>query len=443
MTERKQISLLQRTTLMIIGGVIMTLLFSYGLNMLSRWAVNKYYLSADAVRVRNEALAEDLQRYVKQRNIASTDYDALNAWLSVGTQRELFVYEEDSVYEGGSVDGLQAPERELDEAELERRGYGTFTITFSNGERRTVIADESATMLKSNLRVVMIITSFLIFAATLLLYIRRITRNMETFSDDVAAVSSGTAENVDERRGFRELSGIARDVNHMHDVITERTRSAQEALEANRELITALSHDIRTPLTALMAYLELLDMDSENLTDTQSRYLARSVEKADRIHELTDELFRYFLVFSDAKPKTSIEQFDAQILLQQMLGEYAIELTEQGYHIRTATLQTPCRVYADAGLLMRVMDNLFSNVTKYGDPAEDVRLSANVSGDRLHVLISNAICTAHPHGVESNHIGLRTCAAIMKLMDGTISTEQTNDRFIVDLSLPIAPEAEE
>ena len=442
MTERRQLSLLQRTSLMIIGGVLMALLFSFLLNVAARWAINTFYMSEDAVRARNESLAGDLQQYVAERSLASTDYDELENWISLEPQKELFVYEGDTVYRPGGREHGMSLEDSLAETELKQRGYGIFVIRFSNGERRTVIADESDVTLKSNLRAVMIVVSLLIFAGTLLLYTRRLARYMHSFSKDVAAVSSGEAEHVDEKRGFSELSGIAHNVNHMHDVITERTRSAQHALQANRELITALSHDIRTPLTSLIAYLELLGMEDDNLTDTQRQYLERSSEKADRIRELTGELFRYFLIFSDAKPKVNIEPIDAQILLQQMLGEYAIELEEHGYRLQTQALQTPCMVHVDPGLLRRVMENLFSNVRKYADPDEPVRLSAEIRSDMLCVRISNAVCIAPPNHVESSHIGLRTCAAIMTLLNGTIETGQSDGRFTVDLALPLALETE-
>ena len=425
---------------MILGGVVMTFLVNVLLSAAGHWAVDRLYMADAAVQARNRALSERLERYASEHHVSSMDYAQIREWVD-SADADLLIYEGDSVYEVGSWGYEAFPAGEATEENLAEWGYTPFSIDFSNGTCRVAIADCSDLELQDTVRKVSTVASFLVFVGTLLLYTRRISRHLRDCSQDVTAVSRGESEHVNEQRSFTELSVLARDVNHMHDVITDRTRSAQDALQANRELITALSHDIRNPLTSLIGYLDLLGMESDSLSETQRKYLAASAEKADRIRALTDEMFRYFLIFSDVKPPVRLERYDAQILLEQMLGEHAIELESEGFIVRSDALQTPCAIETDITMLHRVLDNIFSNIRKYADPAKPVELAAIVQKERLLVTVRNGVYSTPPHNVESNRVGLRTCGAIMELLNGTFSAGEDHGSFTVTFTFPLAPEA--
>lgn len=437
MTEKKQLSLFARTALMIAGGVVMTLLLYTLLRMAGRWAIETFYMSESAVETRNYALAESLQQFVSDNGVSSTDYESIEAWFALGKDADLILYQDDSIVEAGAWGHEKLSEDALDEAETAAWGYTTFTIAFADGVHRAAIADCSDLELISRMQSACMAAAFLVFVATLLTYARRISRFIRDFSTDVTAVSRGEKERVDERRGFSELDGLAHDVNQMHDVITERTVSANDAMKANSELITALSHDIRNPLTSLIGYLDLLGMESESLTDTQRQYLASSAEKADRIRALTDEMFRYFLIFSDEQPHVQTEQYDAQILFEQLLGEHAIELTAQGYTVISDPLQESCMIEADIQMLHRVLDNLFSNIRKYADVSQPVELTGTIRDRMVEMRISNGVDAAKLKSVESNRIGLRTCAVILELLGGTFRAETERGMFTVVFTLPV------
>ena len=152
-------------------------------------------------------------------------------------------------------------------------------------------------------------------------------------------------------------------------------------------------------------------------------------------------MFRYFLIFSDVKPPVRLERYDAQILLEQMLGEHAIELESEGFIVRSDALQTPCAIETDITMLHRVLDNIFSNIRKYADPAKPVELAAHVQEERLLVTVRNGVYSTPPHNVESNRVGLRTCGAIMELLNGTFSAGEDHGSFTVTFTFPLAPEA--
>ena len=433
-------SLHVRSALMILGGVLMTFLIYRGIILLGSWAVGTIYMSPEAVSKRNEQVSQAFQSYVTQEQLSSDDLDAISGWFQNGIEADMIIYEAEGAFDVGLWGHERMTEAELKNGTPEQWGYSFFTITFQNGTRRVAIADCSDLDIHDGVRIFAMIVSFLVFVGSLLFYFRRITRLLQSFTDDVVSLGRPHAEHIDEKRGFSELNVLAREVNRMHDVITDRTRSAQDALQANRELITALSHDIRNPLTSLIGYLDLLGMEDASLTEAQRQYLAASVDKADRIRALTSEMFRYFLLFSGETPSVHMERFDAQILLQQMLGEHAIDLETRGFTVHSDALSTVCEIEVDIQMLHRVLDNLFSNICKYADPAKPVELSASAEDGQLSVRVRNAVNPAPSGAVESNHIGLRTCAAIMELLSGTFQVENQNGFFTAVLTFPLAAE---
>ena len=100
----------------------------------------------------------------------------------------------------------------------------------------------------------------------------------------------------------------------MRASLLHKTEEEQKALKQNSDLITAISHDIRNPLTALLGYLDIISAQRDLPPDTAS-YLAACQERAGRIKQLTDELFRYSLLFSNDELPMRLETYDAYVLL--------------------------------------------------------------------------------------------------------------------------------
>ena len=276
-----------------------------------------------------------------------------------------------------------------------------------------------------------VIYSFIAFGFT-----RRLTRRVTRLSEAVGA--AGALNRTIPVVGTDEIARLAASVNTMRDTILERTRNEQTAWQANSDLITAMSHDIRNPLTSLIGYLDLLEMSQDRLPEDLRSYVLASRDKAYQLKDLTGEMFRYFLVFSRGEQETHPEPYDAQILCAQLLGECTAELRSRGFDVNLLLLTTPCTVTTDVQMLKRVTDNLLSNIEKYADPAARLTILAECEGERLHVCFANR-ARRELARVESNHIGLRTCEAILQLLGGQFFTHRTGDDFSAEFVLPRTP----
>ena len=167
--------------------------------------------------------------------------------------------------------------------------------------------------------------------------------------------------------------------------------------------------------------------------------MAASREKAQQLKVLTDELFRYFLVFGQKEMNLQLEEYDAVILLEQLLGDQVIQLREKGFQVQSIALQEPCRVRLDVQYFQRVLDNLFVNIQKHADPSGRVTVMCRKEGEKLKLDLLNSV-PARPTGAESTRIGLQTCRKVIRQMGGEFEVHQEARRFLAEITLPLCPE---
>ena len=141
-----------------------------------------------------------------------------------------------------------------------------------------------------------------------------------------------------------ELSQLAEEVDAMRHSVIARMSGERKAWETNSELITAISHDIRTPMTALIGYLDLLNEDNFRDPERSARFASSAYQKAMELKDLTDELFRYFLVFGRAQVEMNREELDGRLLLEQLLGEAQFDLSETGFVIQRQDFEGECSI---------------------------------------------------------------------------------------------------
>ena len=252
-------------------------------------------------------------------------------------------------------------------------------------------------------------------------YIRHLTNRIIRLSREAGAIGGGDLEAPINTAGVDELSMLASEMDHMRDAVIERMSGERRAWEANSELITAISHDIRTPMTSLLGYLELLNESGD--AERSAQFARSAYDKALELKDLTDELFKYFLVFGRAELQMDRERYDARLLLEQLLGEAEFDLTDAGFAVRRIEFTGECEIEVDPLYLKRVLDNLVSNAKKYAERTEPLMIVSELADGELSVTMSNTVGKSAPR-VESTKIGLRTCEKIMQGMNGRFETRR-------------------
>ena len=197
----------------------------------------------------------------------------------------VIVYQaEGDPYEAGSW-GTSELLDDTTQSDIADLGYSFFTLQFADGEYRVAVCDYSEAWLYSYVSFGALVLGFVIYSFIAFGFTRRLTRRVTRLSEAVGA--AGALNQTIPVVGTDELARLAASVNTMRDMILERTRNEQTAWQANSDLITAMSHDIRNPLTSLIGYLDLLEMSQDRLPEDLRSYVLASRDKAYQLKDLT------------------------------------------------------------------------------------------------------------------------------------------------------------
>ena len=411
-----------------------------GVMLLGNALVEQVYLSSELVNKRMDAQITSFRSFVQEQQLSSTDVNAVGQWNREHPKITLTIYGLTTTLSSSAVGAeLVGNETGIVVRSVEKQWLSKeYPVNFRDGVFTVAVYDSSRGMVRAAVNLSALSMAALVVLATVLLYEQHITRSVQTLSRQVRQVSRGDLGMQITPQTSDEIGQLALDVHAMRLSIIDKLQREEEAWKANSQLITAISHDVRTPLTALLGYLEIVSDESLS-PDERSAYLEICKNNALRLKGLTDELFGFFLVFGKPQPDQKPEEFDAGMLLEQVLLEHEMDLTQRGFHVETSTDPITGSLQVDLGHFRRIFDNLFSNVRKYADPCCPVTITCRCDREELTVTICNRI-RQDANRVESNRIGLQTCHKLVAAMGGEFNQSRTKETFTVEVLLPVYTE---
>ncbi len=310
-------------------------------------------------------------------------------------------------------------------------------ITVSDGSVLVSMADFSEYFYYDLTNITAMISAVVVLLTVVLLYSHGVTRRISLIAKDVSLVAEGDMDHSIHSDGKDELGRLSRDVESMRSAMLENVKKEREAMDANAELVTSMSHDIRTPLTVLLGYLDIMKLHSQD--EEMTSYINASEKTALRLKKMSDDMFNYFLLFGGGASEVDMQEYDAHTLFDQMLSEHVLLLREQGYDVISDVGDMhpgALTVVTDANLLKRIIENILSNVLKYADIEKPVHLAGRVEGDNLCLSVTNGIL-ADTTNAESNGIGLKTCRKLASEMGARIFTRENNDTYTLVITMPV------
>lgn len=412
--------------------------------------INKVYLLPGNITERREEYVDELRDFVRENALTIATTDRISEWSSSHPYVYVIVYN-DVDGEGGKATEFIAPipegtpNREELIAEAEANGF--YEIQTTDGALIVEISEFTQDLYYDITNAIALVIAALVLAAVLISHFSIIIKRIKRVASDVTIVSQIDMNYKIEGDGNDEIASLARDVELMREKLLLNVSSAEEVRVANNELIAALSHDIRTPLTVLLGYLDMMK-EHEGCDEVMMDYILASENTAMRLKQLSNDMFKYSVAFGNATDTVALEEYDALTLIEQMLSEHIYLLRDGGYQVKVefgvATMPEGTTVRTDAQNLMRIIDNLFSNLRKYADKDEAVVISTSFTDTKLTIVVKNKIAT-YSDEAESNGIGLKSCVRLSKLVADKFEYSSDDDYFTATLVLNIEmpkPEAE-
>lgn len=278
-----------------------------------------------------------------------------------------------------------------------------------------------------------LLVSFSFYLIILQSFIRKRIQSIQNLQEDVFTLAIGDWNHEIVVSDRDEIGRLAQDLNQMRIAFLQTMDNEQQARVANKELISSLSHDLRTPLTTLKGYLEIMNLKKDDIK-FRDQYLQNCLDKIEEITYLSNKMFEYSLVFS-TEYNSDLSNIPVQKLIDTLV-DHIQYLREMDLHILYEPLQTSLSMDANFAMIQRILNNVFSNIQKYCDPWKDIVIQTSIEEDRLKMSFTNSI-NHHLDKVESNGIGLKSVKKMIEIHHGTFYQDETNDLFTIILTFPI------
>lgn len=391
-------------------------------------------LSPDRVAEKEQQFAVRLQDYVSKHKLSSNDTQALDDWsgkrmfLMLYRGNDVLYVNDKRIYESlyGDVSGTLPDEAKMD---------GNIQLNFTDGPVKAVLIYYYEEVYYQAVNAICFLLSVAVFLLILFLFISRKMRYIAALKRELQILKEGNLDCSITVSGNDELAFLAMELDAMRCALKERQQMEEEARRANRDLVTAMSHDLRTPLTALLGYVDILTLHRYQ-EEQKEKYLTAVKDKALQIKSMSDQLFEYFIVYGREKDDLELGEVNGEELIGQIVEESLFDLESEGIRVGRSQGRIDCSLEVDVKLIRRVFDNLFSNLLKYADRSKPVQVYYGQQDGRLKVSFVNAVRTEQAKR-ESTKLGLRTCEKIMQEHAGSFLAAEENGMFRVELCFQI------
>ena len=235
---------------------------------------------------------------------------------------------------------------------------------------------------------VYVLVGILAFAVTFLLLQEKSAAYISHISDAIERISDGDLNTQVEVVGDDEFSSMASNLNKMVEDIRRLMDKERESERTKNELITNVAHDLRTPLTSIIGYLELLSGQVVLPPEMQKKYIDIAYSKAKRLEKLIEDLFG-FTKMNYGKLAMHVSKVDIVKLLGQLLEESYPNFANKGLSYELQSNVPAKIITADGNLLARLFDNLIGNAIKYGAEGKRILVKVMADTDTVQVSVTN------------------------------------------------------
>ena len=296
--------------------------------------------------------------------------------------------------------------------------------------------------------ILLLVIYFILISNKFVMYVREIISGVER-------MKSGDLMEEIPVQGEDEFSEIAASINEMRQNLYE-TMESQKAVEKTKdELITNVAHDLRTPLTSIIGYIDIVNNMPDLSEKQRSEYLKITWEKARKLEKLINELFSFTKISYGGMPMR-MEKIDVIKLLEQEADELYPTFKENELECLLETDADSCMIMADGEQLVRVFDNLLGNAIKYGRYGKMIRIRTLTENTQIQIQIVNygsvipaenlpflfekfyKVDASRQPSSEGTGLGLAIAKSIVESHGGSISVRSSFEGTVFEVVLPTA-----
>ena len=422
--------------LLMVAGLGCLLLFAV-LRCALRFTLTAYADQSDFIQRETTRLVEEFQDFVTEEHLSSRDAHQITEWVQKHNFTLLELYRDHVL-----VYSSFAPKREIQGEQDQRVPFYDWqpyaTIHFSDGDLEALLYSNTMRtyeMLGSSIFLVLCLGLFL---AVFLLGCRRIVRYICLLSDEIQAMACGDLDHNITVQGSDELTTLASCLDAMRLTLRQQHQQEAETSAKVKNLITQMSHDLRTPLTTLLLYTEIVRYHKYQDEGQLRDYLAKIDRKARQIKHLSDNLFEYALVTRDTAvtldPPAPLSQ-----IFEGPLAELVDQIQQHGFFCTLDLGDEDLSLTVYEPYIRRILDNITSNLLKYADPDHPVSVTFVREANGAGLTFANTILS-DTDSAESTKVGLVSIQTMMEKMHAETRIQRDGRQYAITLLFPLASE---
>lgn len=437
---RRFLSLYEETILWVGLSMAAAVALFFSLNPAQEGLYDAY--ESGFVVSRTDAAVATVQNYITEHQLTSEEAEQLQPVLKKNDLSSFQIYMDGMMIlnytYGRNIDSVLYSEE--DYADWETR----YTIQFADGDATAYTDGVSVSQFMNTFLVIRILLCFLLFFILICVGARIVLRRIRRLHEDIHMLETGNLDYAIQVDGKDGLTELQKGLDQMRLSLKLQMDQEKYLLDSNRKLITEMSHDLRTPLTSILMYAEILKMHKYKNPQQADQYIGKVEQKAAQIKRMTDNMFEYALVGMDTEADLE-EPGKLGEMFYDILSDFAGYMAERGFSVQNHLSWPDVQIRVNTNYLSRVMDNITSNIEKYADKSRPVDVEAvrtTVEGKNYAgITIENTILKNASHE-ESSGIGTRSMENMMHAMKGLLFIKTGEDNYRICILFPEVKEKE-
>ena len=389
-----------------------------------------YFEQSGFTEVHIRRQGESLQDFISENGISVKNLEELKRWEY---RQPLILLE---IYSGGECiysSFYESPENKIFRYMADYRDEEhSVGIRLADIEASAVLYSDFTYQYYVIGTVVPAIFALVLFILLFLLCNRKLIGYICRLNEEVQILEGGNLEYQVSVEGNDKITDLAKSMNRMRESFQQQMEREQALHQANKQLITEMSHDLRTPLTGIMLYLEILSSRRYATEEELQDYLEKIDAKARHMKLMSDHLFEYSLEYSRG---SRLELKKMQDAFSNVLESFRDDLWEHGFSLVFESNWAACFIEVNDEYIRRIFENIASNAVKYAEPSAAITISAINTVSYCGLSVLNA-CASLELRESGNGIGIESVRSMMREMRGICAVEQTETAFEISLLFP-------
>ena len=389
------------------------------------YSISNYIIDRMGDAKTDEKIVSDLETCVREKRLKPESRKELWRWCKTGeVDIEVFV---DGHLVFSSIFDVENKQYNMEESERDKEKARQ--VQFGDVQADVVFYPYYHMYDKARAAETVIAT--LLFFVIIYIGIRKKLEYIHLINEEIQVLEGGDLTREITVRGDDEITMLAESVNEFRKSMLNQMETIEQLEKSNRLTIAEIAHDLRTPLTSLIMYLDFAQKEIEGREPTAELYLNRAREKSARLKNLLDQNYSYttmqdyFLMEKTKEP--------AYEVLRGFLGDINSGLEREGFFVRSEISFGHSRILVQGDAVGRVFGNLMTNIIKYASKEDEVLVCCRERDKYVEVTAVNRVRIFEGEKPESTGFGSRISKRLMEEMNGDYSAEESDGTFTTTL----------